>query len=173
MSFKRALALTATLGMTLALGACASEQLIGGGTTTSALPEKSASADPACGPLANQIDTLRKDGVADRVAAASQGKTPTVNMKRESLAKVAELNKANADFQSKCSTIARPASAPAVAQAAPAAVNAKAAAPVGAKAATSVAAKAAAKAAVPSATKAATAPSAPADASAAAAEKKE
>ncbi len=89
----------------MTLGGCAGDGLLGGGPTTAALPEKP-KVNPACVSLASQIDGLRKEGVADRVAAASQGKGATVTMKRESLAKVAELNKANADFQAKCGTVA-------------------------------------------------------------------
>ncbi|MFM9938805.1 MAG: hypothetical protein ACKVP7_04835 [Hyphomicrobiaceae bacterium] len=117
----------------LALGACSSDGLLGGATTTAALPEKP-KVDPACVTLASQIDTLRKDGVADRVAEAAKGKGATVSVKRDSLAKVAELNKANADFQAKCGTVApTTAATPAVAPAAaPAAVKAVSSSPAAA-----------------------------------------
>ena len=93
------------LSVTLSLGACA-----GGGdlfgntpTTTSALPEKPRT-DPACALLAGKMAELRKDGVVERTEQAAQGKGSTVSVKRESLAKLTELNKANVEFQGKCST---------------------------------------------------------------------
>ena len=118
-----------------------------GGPTTAALPEKP-KADPACAPLAARIDGLRKEGVAERVEQAAQGKTTTVNVKRESLGKIAELNKANADYQMKCSTYTRPAGS--TAQTPPAAAQAVSAAP----AATAVVAKAKTAAVATVATKA-------------------
>jgi hypothetical protein len=146
----RAFALTLTLGAALSLGACASDSLLGGGesTATAALPPKPA-VDPACTTLAAQIDQLRKDGVVDRVEAAAKGKGTTVSIKRESLGKIAELEKANAEFQAKCSTVPRPATT-AAAPAAPAAV----------KTAAAPAAKAQAAKAAPAAAKAAPAPAA-------------
>jgi hypothetical protein len=92
----------ATIGLALALGACASDGLLGGSNETAALPQKP-KVDPACAPLAAKIDDLRREGVADRVEQAAAGKGTTVSVKRESLGKIAELNKANADFQQKCS----------------------------------------------------------------------
>lgn len=137
MSYSRAPLIVAALIATLGLGACSTDGLLGG-TTTSALPEKP-KVDPACVTLASQIDTLRKEGAADRVAEAAKGKGATVTVKRDSLAKVAELNKANAEFQMKCGTVApaaatltpaTPAAAPAkaVSSAPPVAVKTKAAA---------------------------------------------
>ena len=58
--------------------------------------------DPACVALTARIDAIRKDGVVDRAEKAATGKTTTVSVKRESLAKLAELDKANAEFQAKC-----------------------------------------------------------------------
>jgi hypothetical protein len=108
----------------------------GGGITTSSInsaPAKTAAAapkvDPACVALASQIETLRKDGVTGRIEKASVGKTRTVSVRRDSLAKIAELEKANAEFQSKCSTISPIA---AQAPASPAQAPAPAAAPVAA-----------------------------------------
>lgn len=123
MAMSRSPLVVAALSATLLLGACSSDGLLGGSTTTSALPEKP-KVDPACVTLASQIDALRKEGVADRVEQAAKGKGATVSVKRESLAKVAELNKANAEFQQKCGTVA-PAAAT-LTPAAPAATPAKA-----------------------------------------------
>lgn len=95
---------------------------------------KVAKADPACAALMTRIDSLRKDGVAERLEKASAGKTSTVKVKRESLAQMAELDKANAEFQAKCSTV-QPQQAAAVAPVAtpatsPAPATSAAAAPV-------------------------------------------
>jgi hypothetical protein len=71
------------------------------GTTTpvaAAAPQP----DAACVALTARIDALRRDGVVERVEKASAGKGKTVNVKRESLAKITELDKANAEFQAKC-----------------------------------------------------------------------
>jgi hypothetical protein len=59
--------------------------------------------DPTCYTLAQRIDVLRKDGLTQRLEQASVGKTTTVQVKRASLAQAAELDKLNAEFQSKCS----------------------------------------------------------------------
>lgn len=71
--------------------------------TTAAAPK----ADPACVSLASQIDALRRDGATERVekAAATKGKATTVSVNKASLTKMAELDRANAEFQSKCSTL--------------------------------------------------------------------
>lgn len=104
MVVKRGLIVIGALLAAVATGACSSDGILGGPQTTSAIPEKP-KVDPACVTLASQIDALRREGVADRVEAASKGKGATVAVKRESLAKVAELNKANAAFQARCGTV--------------------------------------------------------------------
>ena len=89
----------------LVAGGCASD---GSGLTTSAvMPEKmsnssAAKIDPACATLASQIETLHKEGTVDRFEKAAAGKSDIVRVKRSAIAKQAELNKANADFQAKC-----------------------------------------------------------------------
>jgi hypothetical protein len=119
----RAITLIGTICTALALGACANDTLVGGlapQPTTAALPPKPA-VDPACTTLASRIDALRKDGVVDRVEAAAKGKGSTVKVKRDSLAQIAELEKANLEFQAKCSTVPRAAAASPPAKAAAAA----------------------------------------------------
>lgn len=105
MVFKFAASLT--LVGTLLLGACSNDGILGltdTMTTTAALPEKPrVTVNPACAPLAAKITELRNEGSADRVAQAAQGKGQTVSVKRAALAKVTELDKANAEFQTKCS----------------------------------------------------------------------
>ena len=112
----RVITLTLTLGATLALGACASNDSFLGLASepqapTAALPAKP-KIDPVCATLAGRIDELRRDGVVERVEAAAKGKGSSVSVKRASLSQIAELEKANADFQAKCSTVPRAAVAP-------------------------------------------------------------
>ncbi len=104
--------------------------------TASVAPEKQAVAaprvDPACLALASQIDGLRTEGSVERLEKAAAGKTASVQVKRASLAKQAELNKANADFQAKCGPLiprAQTAAAPQTPPAAPATPTAAAAPP--------------------------------------------
>lgn len=118
----------------ITLAGCAGSDLFGSSssgsdvTTSSLTGQQAQKVDPACGNLALEIDTLRRDGVAEKVEKASAKK---YTMKPGDLAKADKLNKANADFQAKCSTLPRTAATPAPASAAtpvPAAA-AKAAAP--------------------------------------------
>ncbi|MBK9078622.1 MAG: hypothetical protein WBP38_04635 [Hyphomicrobium sp.] len=74
-------------------------------STASVASDKTAQAqriDPACVSLSNQIETLRTEGAVERLEKAAAGKSSSVQVKRSSLAKQAELNKAYADFQAKC-----------------------------------------------------------------------
>lgn len=126
--------LTAPAALLLGLGlltGCAGDNFAGGSnnlTTAAVTPAPATKVDPACVTLAAQIETLRKEGTIDRLQQASQGKSTTVQVKRTAIAKQAELNKANVDFQAKCATIApKPGSA-----AAPAPVAKEAAAAAGA-----------------------------------------
>lgn len=117
------------LGAGLMAG-CASEgNILGGSTvTTSSVAPAATTAplamapkvDPACVALTAQIDTLRKDGVTERIEKVSAGKTKTVSVKRASLVKMTELDKANAEFQAKCSTLTpKPAQSAAITPAPP------------------------------------------------------
>ena len=125
----------------LSLVGCANDTT-GGLMTTQAVNSPKASetkADPACATLASQIEVLRKDSAVANLEKAADGKSKNVDVKRASLAKQAELNKANADFQTKC----LPAAAkPQTAQAAPAAAQAGPSAAAQAKTAAATAAKA-------------------------------
>lgn len=98
-------------------------------TTSSVAQTQAQRVDPACGNLAVEIDTLRREGVADKVERAAAKK---YKMTSADLVKANQLNKANGEFQSKCSTLPRSAAAPDAAAAAPAV---KAAAAPAAKAA--------------------------------------
>jgi len=56
-----------------------------------------------CVALIAQIDALRKEGTPERIKKVSTGKSKTVVIKRSALVKVSELDKANSEYQSKCS----------------------------------------------------------------------
>jgi hypothetical protein len=86
----------------MALAGCANDGLLGSSNfSTGSVPE-TPKVDPACVMLTAQIDTLRKEGIADKVEKAAAKK---YKMMLPDLVKADQLNKANADFQSKCSTI--------------------------------------------------------------------
>lgn len=70
-------------------------------TTSSVSPPAAPKVDPVCISLASQIDSLRKDGIADKVEKAAQKK---YKLTTAELAKADQLNKINTDFQSKCSS---------------------------------------------------------------------
>jgi hypothetical protein len=93
------------------LAACSSDgALVGSNVTTSSVQTPAPVAvapkvDPACLALAAKIDTLRRDGVTERIEKASVGKSTNVSIKRSSLALMTELDRANAEFQSKCTPL--------------------------------------------------------------------
>ncbi len=91
----------------LLLAGCAADG--GNLLTTASIPQQQAAAapavDPACLALQNRIALLRAEGTIGRVEKAAEGKTKTVVIKRAALAKVTELNQANADFRSRCSNL--------------------------------------------------------------------
>jgi hypothetical protein len=78
-------------------------------TTSSVAQTQAQRVDPACGNLALEIDTLRREGVADKIERAAAKK---YKMTSGDLAKASQLNKANGEFQSKCSTLPRSAAVP-------------------------------------------------------------
>jgi hypothetical protein len=98
--------ITAAALATLSLAACAdgSTGLLSTASLGTTAPGAAAAPkpDPACVALTARIDALRREGVVERVEKASTGKSKTVNVKRETLTKVTELDKANAEFQAKC-----------------------------------------------------------------------
>lgn len=61
--------------------------------------------DPACVALVSRIETLRKEGVADKIERAA---TKKYKMTNADLAKADQLTKANNEFQVRCSTITPP-----------------------------------------------------------------
>jgi hypothetical protein len=108
-SLIHAASLAVTASLALMLGGCANDgsttfgsNLFGASTTTTAsIPEKPRT-DPACFSLTSQIDTLKKEGVAETIEKAAAKK---YKMTAADLNKAAQLNRANAEFQTKCSTL--------------------------------------------------------------------
>lgn len=136
---------TASMFAILVCGAAAGCSNTGSLSTAAITPDKpivAGKVDPACATLASQIDALRQDGAADRLEKAAAGKATKVSVKRDTLTKQVELNKANAEFQAKCApAIPRAQTAQAVTPAAGGQTAAQVA-PVAAQAATAAAAKA-------------------------------
>jgi hypothetical protein len=96
-------------------------------TTASVAPTMAAAkSDPVCTGLAAQIDSLRKEGIAEKIEKAAQKK---YKMTTAELGKADQLNKTNADFQGKCSNY-KPSTAAIVPAASPAPVASAAAATV-------------------------------------------
>ncbi len=107
----RLMILIATTGLLAAtlLGGCANNNSLGL-TTSSLSPAKTAAkptVDPECVSLAARINEARVEGTPGRVAdiATAENKSRIVNIKRTSLAKVAELDAMNKEFQARCSTV--------------------------------------------------------------------
>lgn len=146
------------------LAGCAADgglDLMTTGSINQAAPVQSAAAkpriDPACIELTARIDALRKEGTAERLAKVANGKTKTASVKRDALARMAKLDAANQEFQSKCSTLATaPSVAPAASAAAPTATVANAAQAAANTAATAATTANAAKSAATTAQQAAT-----------------
>lgn len=114
------------LSATMALGGCAADgssllttgSLAGNETKVAAKSER---ISPECMTLMAKIQELRQEGTPDRVEKISTGKSRTVSIKRSALAKLTELDNANAEFQMKCSKMAPAAAATAAATPKPAA----------------------------------------------------
>ena len=84
------------------LGGCANDP---GLTTASVVkpPVPTAVVDPQCAALRDQIAAVQGEGTVGRVEKAAAGSTKTVVIKLGALAKVAELNRLNSEYRSKCS----------------------------------------------------------------------
>jgi hypothetical protein len=93
---------TAAILVALLAAGCAQDgTLTTGGLNTSSIDQAGvAKSDPACLTLAAQIEALNRDGTIDKVSKAAAKK---YKLKTEDLAKADELNKANNEFQTKCS----------------------------------------------------------------------
>ena len=118
--FKRASSQALVLAGVLLAG-CAMEGGDGIFTTGSLTGQASADQknDPVCITLASRIETLRKEGIQDKIEKAAAKR---YKMTQADLGKADQLNKANADFQTRCSTVpTKPTTAEAPAAAEPAA----------------------------------------------------
>lgn len=100
---------TAAMAAAIALAGCSTGPT--SGLVTSSVTEPSTkiaaapAADPMCTALSQQISATRAEGTPARVHAVANGKTKMVQVKRELLAKVAELDRLNSEFQQKCSKV--------------------------------------------------------------------
>ncbi|MBL8565645.1 MAG: hypothetical protein JNM89_08015 [Hyphomicrobiaceae bacterium] len=127
MTFRFLAASTAILLAGLTAGCANDGGLLAGSLTTASVPDAPAAqvaaapkVDPQCFALMSKIDQLRKEGTPARIEkVATTGKGSTASVKRDSLAKMTELDKANAEFQVRCSKLA-PSQAAAAASPAPA-----------------------------------------------------
>ena len=96
---------TAAIFVALMAAGCAQDgTLTTGGLNTSSIDSgataQASKSDPACLTLAAQIEALNRDGTTDKVSKAAAKK---YTLKTADLAKADELNKANTEFQTKCS----------------------------------------------------------------------
>ena len=116
----RSIIISALVAGSALLAGCADNNSLFGNsanlTTASVTPTAAPKVDPACATLTAQIDTLRKEGIAEKVEKASLKK---YKMTTAELVKADQLNKSNADFQTKCTAYK-----PTVASLAPAAATA-------------------------------------------------
>jgi len=97
--------------MALALGSLALAGCAGDGgdsifTTGSLASQQTAAADPKVDPqcvtLVSRIETLRREGIADKIEKAAAKR---YKMTQADLSKADQLTKASAEFQLRCSTI--------------------------------------------------------------------
>lgn len=128
----RATAASATALICLLAGCAQDGTLSPSGFNTASIDQQSAtkqaskSQDAVCLTLASQIEALNGEGVSDKVAKAAAKK---YKLKSTDLAKADELNKANTEFQTKCSNFPpKPAATTATTEPAPAAGATKVAA---------------------------------------------
>jgi hypothetical protein len=91
------------------LAGCANDGSLSSSFNTGSIdPQKQAANEQAekskqalCGTLVSQIEALNSEGISDKVAKAAAKK---YKLKATDLTKADELNKANTEFQSKCSS---------------------------------------------------------------------
>ena len=94
----KAQVLAATLAV-LALAGCAAD---GSNIfTTGALGSSDSKVDPECVTLASRIETLRREGIAEKLEKAAAKK---YKMTHADIVKADQLTKTNAEFQQRCST---------------------------------------------------------------------
>jgi hypothetical protein len=96
----------AIVALTVMAAGCSQDGTVfpgSGGLNTSSVDSSSQSgskSNPLCLTLASQIDALNKEGIPDKVSKAALKK---YKLKGSDIAKADELNKANSEFQTKCS----------------------------------------------------------------------
>ena len=104
-------ATTAAVVVCLLVAGCAEDgTLATNGLNTASIEQKQAAEraeknSAECMALTSQIETLHRDGAAAKVTKAA---TKKYKMKANDLAKADELNKANTEFQAKCSNYPPP-----------------------------------------------------------------
>lgn len=86
------------VGAVLLAGCSGDGTFLGSPITTGSI-QPAQKIDPACVSLTAEIDGLMKEGVAEKVEKAAANK---YRLKKADLAKADRLNKANAEFQSRC-----------------------------------------------------------------------
>jgi hypothetical protein len=82
-----------------ALAGCAADGTLETSSLSGQPAQQAARTDPACTALFTHIEELRRDGIAEKVEKAANKKYKMTNA---DLVKADQLNKANGDFQAKC-----------------------------------------------------------------------
>jgi hypothetical protein len=95
---KRASSQALVLGALLLAG-CAEG---GDNILTGSLAGTNAKADPACVTLASRIETLRKEGIPDKIEKAAARR---YKLTKSDLSKADQLTKTNAELQARCSSV--------------------------------------------------------------------
>lgn len=95
---------TLAIGLAAAVTGCAADGSLNLQTSSvnGQAPQAAAAApkvDPVCAALVAQIEDIRRDGIADKIEKAANKK---YKMTTADLVKADQLNKANGDFQAKC-----------------------------------------------------------------------
>ncbi|MBO0766344.1 MAG: hypothetical protein J2P50_17385 [Hyphomicrobiaceae bacterium] len=101
--FKRASSQALVLAGVMLAG-CAVDGSEGSIFTTGSLTgqQTAEKSDPVCVTLIARIETLRKEGIQDKIEKAAAKR---YKMTQADLAKADQLNKANSEFQARCSTV--------------------------------------------------------------------
>ncbi len=92
------------IGAMLIAGCANDGSFLGNSLITSSVSD-APQVDPACMTLTSTIDTLKKDGISDKIEKAAAKK---YKMTAADLTKVDQLNKANSEFQARCSSFTKP-----------------------------------------------------------------
>jgi hypothetical protein len=82
-----------------AMAGCAADGSLETSAVNGQSSQQQAKVDPVCTALVGQIEELRRDGIAEKVEKAANKK---YKMNNADLVKADQLNKANGDFQAKC-----------------------------------------------------------------------